>query len=221
MKRFALVVSLSLVLPLLQAGPALAPNGHIVMVYDDGFFEDVKRIPVSYGSTESPIFWIWCESTGPDCPDETQNSHNVREDNRLFYSGAPVADRASPFERDFSAGTFHYYCELHGSPGGGMDGLIRVDLIHAAAPAGRAFTVRWAGPVTETGSAFDVRFRVDGGRWRTWKSDTSSFKGAFGRNRKPVRVRPGHEYDFQARSQRNPSAEGTRSRWSPVLEVLT
>jgi plastocyanin len=220
MKRRSLILSVALTLPLLQAGPAFAPNGHIVNVYDDGFFEDVKRIPVSYGATESPIFWIWCESAGGDCPAATDNPHNVREDSRLFHSGSPVADRAT-FERDFSAGTFHYYCDLHGSVSGGMDGVIRVDLLHGDAPLGRAFTVRWAGPVTETGSAFDARFRVDGGRWRTWKSDTRAFKGVFGRNGNPVRVRPDHNYDFQARSQKTAAAEHRRSGWSPILEVMT
>jgi hypothetical protein len=220
MRRPAFLVSIGLAVLLLQATPALAPNGHIVNVFDNGFFEDLKRIPVSYGPSEAPIHWVWCEDTGPDCPSATDDPHNVREDSRLFVSGPPVTDRTT-YTADFSAGTFHYYCEIHGSPTGGMDGVIRVDLLHVDAPTGRPFTVRWAGPVTETGSAFDVRFRVDGGRWRMWKADTQAFKGVFGRRDKPVRVRPDHEYDFQSRSQKSVSAGGRRSGWSPILEVLT
>jgi plastocyanin len=222
MKRLTLVLCVGATLPLLQAGPALAPNGHDVNVYDNGFYPGVTRIPVSHGSSEIPVSWTWCESIAPPgCPDFSNDLHNVREDSRLFYSGGVQTDRPTPFERHFSAGTFHYYCEEHGSPAGGMAGLVRVDLLHADAPAGRPFTVRWAGHLTQTGSAFDVRFRVDDGRWRNWKTDIKAFKGTFGRDGRPVRVRPGRDYDFQARSQKSISAGNRRSGWSPILEVLT
>jgi plastocyanin len=213
------VVAVGAMLSFLPAGSVVATGGdHTVWVSDNAFYEFEQRIPVSHGASEIPVSWSWCESiAAPDCPDFANDIHNVREDSLLFYSGAPEAHRPSPFERHFSAGSFHYYCEEHG----GMTGLVRVDLLHADAPSGRPFTVRWAGHVTQTGSAFDVRFRIDGGGWRTWKTDVQAFKGTFGGNGKPVQVRPGHAYDFQARSQKNSSADGRRSGWSPILEVLT
>jgi hypothetical protein len=223
MMRWTVAVTMAGALSFLPAGPAPATgDDHTVMVYDNGFYEGVKTIPVSHGLSETPISWTWCESIAPpDCPDFSNDIHNVREDSLLFYSGGLEADRAVPFERHFSAGTFHYYCEEHGSPAGGMAGLIRVDLLYADAPTGRPFTVRWASHVTQTGSVFDVRFRVDGGRWRTWKADVQTFKGTFGRDGKPVQVRPGHAYDVQARSQKTASADDRVSRWSPILEVPT
>jgi plastocyanin len=141
--------------------------------------------------------------------------HNVREDGQLFRSGDPTSGLID-FPVVFSAGTFHYYCEVHGSEVGGMDGLVRIPVRFNAAPDGLPFTVVWATDTTETGSIYDVQFRVGSGDWRRWKRDTTAFSGRFGRNRSPVRVRDGVRYRFRARSQ-----EGTAdSRWSPVRSFV-
>jgi hypothetical protein len=143
--------------------------------------------------------------------DGSDNPHNVREDGALFDSGLATM---LPFTFDvvFSAGTFHYYCEVHGSEVGGMDGLVRIPVVIVRAPDGLPFTVRWATAASETGSVYDVQFKVGSGDWRNWKRDTGAFRGVFGRNRNPIRVRDGVLYSFRARSQ-----EGAEvSRFSPA-----
>jgi plastocyanin len=141
----------------------------------------------------------------------TAASHNVREDGELFRNGDPT-NGPIDFPVVFSAGTFHYYCEVHGSESGGMDGLVRIPLRITRPPDGLRFTVRWATQASETGSVYDVQFRVGSGDWRRWKRDTSALSGVFGRNRNPVRVRDGVRYSFRGRSQEGDAV----SRWSPV-----
>ena len=189
-------MTLLLALVLLPATPAEAGQVNIE-VHDNFFMPD--NIGNQVGDT---VRWF---------SDGTANPHNVREDGELFDSGVATM---LPFTYDvvFSAGTFHYYCEVHGSEFGGMDGLVRIPLRINRAPDGLPFTVRWASAASETGSVFDIQFRVGSGDWRTWRRDTTTFSGVFGRNRNPVRVRDGVLYRFRARSQ-----EGQEfSRYSPV-----
>ena len=145
--------------------------------------------------------------------------HNVFQDDALFSSGEPT-EESIDFTVTPSAGRFHYYCVVHGTEGGGMDGNVNASPTMADNPDGRPFTVRWASNATDTGEVFDVRFMVDDGDFQTWKTDTERFAAAFGKNRRPVRVRAGHTYTFQARSQLDPDDPGARSRWSPPLEVV-
>jgi plastocyanin len=188
---------LFLAIVLLPATPAEAGRVDIQVHNDDRFVPD--DVGNQVGDT---VRWF---SEGTD------NPHNVREDGELFDSGVATM---LPFTYDvvFSAGTFHYYCEVHGSEFGGMDGLVRIPVRINRAPDGLPFTVRWASTASETGSVYDVQFRVGSGDWRNWRTDTITLSGVFGRNRNPVRVRDGVLYRFRARSQ-----EGDEfSRYSPV-----
>lgn len=190
MTRFAVIALL------LLAGPAGAATTRVVIVRDNAFEPNATRAAI--GDTV-----VWSSSS-------TQAGHNVREDHGIFTSGRPTDE--IDYERVFSAGTFEYFCTTHGGPNSGMSGVVRVPVSTAAAPGGRPFTVKWATSSTNTGSRFDVRYRIGSGRWRVWKSDTSSLKGTFGARGKPVLVSAGKRYSFQARSSR-----GARtSLWSPV-----
>ena len=73
-----------------------------------------------------------------------------------------------------------------------MVGKIKVrPIVEPGTLASRSFGVRWASRTNkETGTRFDVRYQV-GGKWKTWKNDTASFHGTFGKHRRPVRVNPG------------------------------
>ncbi|HEV8572147.1 MAG TPA: hypothetical protein VGR49_03730 [Actinomycetota bacterium] len=188
-----------LVLAIGMLFPSAAQAGRMdIDVHDDFFAPDVVGNQV--GDT---VRWF---SDGTN-----SNNHNVREDGLLFRNGDPTS-AAFTYDVVFSAGTFHYYCEVHGSEFGGMDGLVRIPVRLNRAPDGLPFTVRWASAASETGSVYDVQFRVGSGDWRNWRTDTTTLSGVFGRNRNPVRVRDGVLYSFRARSQ-----EGTAdSRYSPV-----
>jgi plastocyanin len=142
--------------------------------------------------------------------------HNVLHAGGLFSSGAPT-DGPIDFTRRFSAGYFFYFCQVHVIQG--MIGRVTAELTFTEDPSGRPFTVRWASSSTNTGNVFDVQYKVDDGKWRHWKVDTASFKGVFGRDGRPVRVRSGHTYRFRARSQKSASSPGAKSGWSPVLAV--
>jgi plastocyanin len=198
MDRLVAVVLMSLAL--VVAVPASAGTTEIA-IHDNYFSPDTRRVDVG-GSVR------WFRAA------DSNGFHNVREDGWLFESGDPTGDPID-YSVAFSAGTFHYFCETHGGPLGGMDGFIRVPVSIDRPPEGLPFTVRWATGVSATGSAFDVQFRVGSGRWRTWKTDATKNKGVFGKDGRPMRVRDGVRYSFRARSQDGPNV----SRWSPVVSI--
>ena len=146
----------------------------------------------------------WSRAAGSD------GLHNVSQRNGIFTSGAPTTG-AIDFTRTFSAGSFPYWCDIHGDS---MTGNVRVKPSTSAGPTGRPFTVTWANSSTNTGTAFDVRYKIgSAGTYRMWKTDTTTFSGVFGKNGNPVTVRAGKTYYFSARSQ---TSSANQSEWSPA-----
>ena len=180
----------------LMNGSGAAPLG--VAVKDDRY--DDRVVTRTVGSQVK-----WTTASG------TENMHNARENSFLFDSGQPEPPGWS-YTRTFSAGTFHYYCDIHGSAGGGMDGLVKVPVTITDGPDGRPFTVQWATPGSNTGGKFNVQYRVGTGPWRSWRRGTTSNKAVFGRGGRPVTVEQHKTYKFRAKSRKGTGA----SRWSPV-----
>jgi plastocyanin len=137
------------------------------------------------------------------------DEHSVTQDQGVFDSGAAVI--GLDFTRTFSAGTFRYHCEKHGDQG--MVGVVRVAPQAVAAPAGLPFTVKWATARSNTGSRFDVQYRVGSGRFKAWKTNTTARSAVFGARSQPVRVARGKSYSFRVVSRASASA---RSAVSPV-----
>lgn len=194
MRRLLSVALLGLLLVPTAAPAAIKKIG----VRDKAFSPDALRVAV--GDT---VNWV-----NPG----SQAGHNVRENGRIFYSGDPVT--AMNYSVIFSAGTYHYFCELHGTKRRGMDGVVRVPVTISSGPTGLPFTVSWASGATETGSKFDIEYRIGSGSWTKWKAGTRSFKGVFGSRAAPVAVSRGTKYSFRARSARGSRAT---SFWSPVV----
>jgi plastocyanin len=177
----------------------------------DNVFEPAKPPPEDV--SDSPLFsWQW----GSD--NTTEQAHNVRQDRKLFYSGEPT-DTRELFEVIVSAGSYHYYCEVHGSENGGMDGKIRVRPT-ADDLTDDQFLFRWAFPTSETGDEYDVRFKVGNRDWKLWRNNTTAPSGVFGENDDPVDVKPGKTYKLQALSQKSTNRK-KRSDWSPTQTVIT
>ena len=146
----------------------------------------------------------WSRVAGSDAP------HNVAQRNGIFRSGDPTTG-AIDLTKTFSAGSFPYLCEVHGDS---MAGNVKVKPSTSAGPTGRPFTVTWANSSTNTGNAFDVRYKIgSGGTYRMWKSDTTTFSAVFGKNGAPVTVRAGKAYFFSVRSQ---TSSANQSDWSPA-----
>jgi plastocyanin len=191
--------------------PASGGPTPLIDVTDDEFTPEEMTIVVANGG----VAWGWNALN--------DHQHNVVQDRKLFNSGPPVLTRPA-YELDPSAGTFPYYCSLHGNPGGlGMSGTVKV--APAAGPFRRArrgdivIPIRWASDSTETGDQFDVQYKVDDGKWKDWRKNTSKKTGSFGENGKPVRVRPGKTYRIRARSEKSSNPKKKRSGWSPALVV--
>ncbi|TMK74341.1 MAG: hypothetical protein E6G49_04155 [Actinobacteria bacterium] len=157
------------------------------------------------------IHWQWGSSGHTFAP------HNVRQDDKLFRSGSITSNNPSGFTIVPSAGSFHYYCEAHGSRSGGMAGTIKIrpQIFNKTASS---FVVRWSPGTGDTGGKFDVRYRVDGGAWKVWKNDVTGSQATFGASGKPVPVQTGHTYDIQSRSEKSTDTSQA-SGWSPAARV--
>jgi hypothetical protein len=203
--RRSLIISATAVVLALPAAAGAAPRK--IDVGDDFF---APRKPPARNFANGPSF-RWSDVPG------TNNPHNVRQDDRLFRSGNPTTSPIN-FTINASAGSYHYYCEVHGSRQGGMAGRVKVRPVAEADHLIGEIEVQWADSNTDTGSRFDVRYRVDQRRWKTWKNDTRKFHAAFGHNDNPVNFRPNrHTYKIKVRSERRRVKK--HSDWSPPLTL--
>jgi plastocyanin len=194
--------------------PGLASGGigsHDVTVGDSasGGTYTPKNVSATVGS-DNEVNWLPWNSTDP-------LGHNVKQDKNLFNSGDPVTNDPNGFTRILSAGTFGYYCTVHGAPGVGMAGAIKVKPAMNPDPSGKPFTVIWGGQETQSGNAFDVRYRAGKGKWKMWKKGTKSFQAVFGKSGKPVSIHSGTAYKFQVRSKQ--AGTSRVSKYSPSLTV--
>ncbi len=210
MRRYLLIgiAAALLAIPTLASGRAttsvtVAPNNSLTF--------GPKTVTKNVGA--GAIHWQWGTNG------TTAVAHNVRQDDKLFRSGNLTSSDPGGYTITPSAGSFHYYCELHGSPSGGMAGTIKIRPAVFSKTA-TSFGVRWSPGTNQTGNAFDVRYRVDGGAWKTWKNHVAVASAIFGAGNKPVHVGPGHTYEIQARSEKS-SAVSKPSGWSPSARVTT
>jgi plastocyanin len=197
--------------------PAVAHGGGLVQITVEAGGEDLFSPDHASGSAlNQPGFqWDWGKGT--------IDEHNVRQDSKLFYSGQPT-DFQQPFRIDASAGTYHYYCEVHGSKSGGMDGELDVAPSSGSLKqkhGGRiVFEIFWASENADTGNQFDVQYRVGNRDWKYWKKNTAKRHGLFGKNGKPVTVKDGKVYKVRVRSEKASNPD-KRSDWSPALAFST
>jgi plastocyanin len=140
------------------------------------------------------------------------DDHSVTQDALLFDTGVPRP--GITLTQKFSAGTYPYHCKKHGVNGGTMKGTVRVAPQAVSAPAGLAFTVKWAAAGTNTGNSFDVKYRVASGPWKTWTNNTSAKSMVFGKGG-PVAVARGKTYSFQVRS----GTGAKESQFSPIETI--
>jgi plastocyanin len=202
--RRVAVLALGLALGLASLSGLVAPaSAAVAHIGVSDYVFTPSRAPGVVGDTVS---WEWAEGL--------QAAHDVFEDHRLFRSKTTAA-AGTTFKRTPSAGTFHYYCTLHGGPSGGMDGTLRIAPATNDGPVGAPFGVVWA-TGTRTGGAFDVQYRKAGGLWRRWRTDTTALAGTFGTQGKPITVVSGEIYEFRARSQADASSPNRVSGWSPT-----
>jgi plastocyanin len=111
----------------LAPSPGVARAATANVAVKDNFF-DQANITVNVGDT---VQWTWA-GVSP---------HSVTADDGSFDSNPPPANfqTTGTFSQTFTtAGTFRYYCRVHGAPGGiGMSGIVTVQ---AAAPTATATT---------------------------------------------------------------------------------
>jgi plastocyanin len=190
--------------------PAVAPAATAVrdISINDNFFD--PAFPAASNLATGSDF-RWTRAAG------SNGLHNVRQDQLLFRSGDPTTGPID-YTITASAGSYHYFCEIHGSSTTGMQGRIKVRPAKSNLTSS-SFVVRWASAATQTGDQFDLRYRVDGGSWANWKTNTTAFSATFGANGNPVTVTAGHTHQVEARSEK--AGTTSKSNWSPPVKVST
>jgi plastocyanin len=190
----------------LLALPAVAAAAPREISAGDDFFSPKK--PAARNFEAGPSFH-WSRTGG------SSGRHNIRQDDKLFFSGNPTSGPIN-FTINASAGSYHYYCQIHRFSG--MSGVVKVRPRAAPDSVAGEILVRWADSNTNTGSRFDVRYRVDHRKWKVWKNDTRKLQGTFGHNDRPVNFNLNrHTYKIEARSERRTVSK--RSDWSPALTL--
>ena len=170
------------------AAPAIAGLSTDVTVGDD-FFEPDTASQILEASTD----WSW--------DDGVLNAHNVRQDAKLFYSGPTTSNPDASFSFSPSAGTYHYYCEEHGTKRGGMDGTLKVK--PEVGPADiDGFIVTWGDPSVAGTVRHDVQYKIGNGKWKDWVRNETDLGAEFGADDEPVDVKPGKTYRFRARTEK-------------------
>ncbi len=176
----------------------------------DDFFDPSTTIEA--GLTGGVFSWQW--------NDDINNEHNVRQDNKLFNSGAPTDDPGASFGSiELPAGKYHYYCTVHGSKNGApgdMDGDIAISPL-LGSPVPGEVPITWAlDNDIRVGDRWEVQYRVNDGQWKTWKKNTSALDGSFGANDKPVNYNETKEYAVKVKTKlaSNPDRQ---SKFSPPL----
>jgi plastocyanin len=192
MKRGLFALAVLLAAPALAHGQATTTE----IATGDDFFEP-ENVESDVG-VES-FRWAW----------STASEHNVVEENALFDSGNPST--TGDFTITPSAGTFNYFCTLHGfiASNGEPSGMAgRVSVRPTATPQGKLVLVTWATEATDTGNRYDVQRKV-GKKTKLVEERTKAIEGAY-------KVKPGQKYQFRVRSLKG---KKTASEWSPKLTI--
>lgn len=173
-----------------------------------------KEVQITNGSFQPKAVKVAVGSSVHWTKGSTRDPHNVRENGGIFTSG-PQTTAAIDFTATFSAGKFNYHCVVHRSLG--MTGVVKVPVTTLAKPAGRTFTVKWATGATDTGTTYDVQFKIGTGAWTDWLAQTDLQSAVFGKGGEPVAVRANKTYSFRARSR----LVDIKSGWSPKRSFKT
>jgi hypothetical protein len=187
----------------LAAASASAVEGPAQIEYGRNYFTPSASGPVDVRPFAPEGVWD---------SQETNFDHSVFEDSGFFRSGRP--GEGQEFREEIPAGEWHYYCEVHGSVLGGMDGTITVRP-SAGRGNGTSALIRWADHDASSRNAYEVEWRRQGKKWQAWEKSTSERKLEFGLGGSPVVAEPGQKYEVRVRSfvARNPSKT---SRVSPA-----
>jgi plastocyanin len=145
--------------------------------------------------------------------------HTATEDHNLWDLGGSYGETpANPpgfapgesVQREFSAGTFHYYCRVHPTQ---MKGTVSVPVRLRRKHHGDEFRVIavWSDTQLPDGQVFDVQKRKGGGAWKTVRNGIAKLRGRFA-------AAEGQKLGFRARVRRADDPE-TASGYSPVAKI--
>jgi len=141
--------------------------------FSGGLGFDPARLRVAVGRT---VRWTNTDSFVP---------HTATEEHGIFDLGGDYGPPGNmgfgpgeSVEREFSAGTFRYFCRVHPEMRGVVAAPVKLSIARArkAAPRVRAL---WSRRRLPAGQAFDVQRRIGGGPWRSIRVGTRRLQGTF------------------------------------------
>jgi hypothetical protein len=205
--------ALALALPA-SSSAALLNIGVYDDYYDPDSPNDSNPYPATFdfvdvsNDTFNDVEWSWGNGSG------TSSNHDVVGNKGMFKSGDPK--KTGTYGVYASGGTYKYLCTVHTGMNASFG--IRPNL---SDPSPTTLKLIWANKFTETGKRFDVRYRIDDGKWKLWLNKTKKTRQVFGKNGKPAAVDTSeHDYFFEVRTYKGKPAKKHRSGWSPAATTV-
>ncbi|RNL79754.1 cupredoxin domain-containing protein [Nocardioides marmorisolisilvae] len=171
---------------LLAQGPAQATT-RTVTVGDDFFTPKTLKVVVG-----DSVKWSF------------EGTHTSTSTQGFWNSGTKNAGQS--YTRPFAdAGTYPYYCTIHGMM---MSGSIQVP-VKASGSASSGWTLRWSSRTGTSSVRYDVQYkRVGSSTWTSWRTGTASRSATFNPS-------GAHSYYVHARTH----VGSHTSSWSPSITV--
>ncbi len=148
--------------------------------------------------------------------------HTVTSVQGLFdlggsYGATPVTPAGfgpgQTVSRKFAAGSFSYFCRVHGLAQAGVVEAPVTIIVRRRARKLAGLAIRWGSGKPAEDQVYDVQRRQDGGRWRNLIQGTTKSKGLF--DGPPA----GSEWAYRARVRKAGDAAAV-SGWSPPSSLV-
>lgn len=193
-----------------QPAAQVSANGNVITeaIMPGSLNFNPKAVSVSVGDT---VRWTNTDLLVP---------HTVTEDHGLFnltgtYGGTPANPPGfgpgTSVERQFTAGTFHYFCEVHPVQ---MHGTVAVPAalrVRHGAHHGFRVVATWATAALPQGQVSDVQRRGRGHGWTTVRRGTTVLHASFPGGMK------GSRWSFRVRVRRD--GDTAASGYSPTARI--
>jgi plastocyanin len=165
-----------------------------------------KEVTVKVGEV---VQWTNTDSFAPHTATENHNLWDLGGNYGATPANPPGFAPGASVQREFSAGTFNYFCRVHPT----MKGIVAAPVELSKKRFGERLRVIavWSEIAPPDGQVFDVEKRKGKGAWKTVREGTGKLRGRF-------RARKGQRLSFRARVRKANDADAA-SDYSPVAKV--
>jgi plastocyanin len=184
-------------------------NGNAV---SGGLGFDPARVRVTVGQK---VRWTNTDTIAPHTVTESHGIFDLGGDYGETPANPPGFAPGTSVQREFSAGTFSYFCRVHPEEMRGVVATpVKLSVIRSQSRSGQGgvrIRAVWSRQQLPAGQAFDVQLRVRNGPWRAVRTGTRALGGMFRAALRKVNA-------FRARIRLTDGPAGA-SGYSPVARI--